>query len=151
MNDAAAPRYLLDTDRASDLLRTRGAKRDALTTRMAAAGDARFALCVVALQEQTRGVLSELKGAKRTADVTAGYAALQSLVAFYHARPVLPFDEDAAERLARLGPGAAGIGVRDRRIAAIALVHGCTLLTRNGKHFGKVPGLAHEDWTAPLS
>ncbi len=38
------------------------------------------------------------------------------------------------------------IGVFDLLIASIALVHGETLLTRNDRHFSKVPGLAVENY-----
>jgi predicted nucleic acid-binding protein len=35
----------------------------------------------------------------------------------------------------------------DLRIASIALTTGATLLSRNLRHFRRVPGLASEDWT----
>ena len=34
----------------------------------------------------------------------------------------------------------------DMLIASIALAHGETLITRNGKHFGRVPGLKIQTW-----
>jgi tRNA(fMet)-specific endonuclease VapC len=39
------------------------------------------------------------------------------------------------------------IGTMDLKIAAIALAHGATLLSRNLVDFKKVPGLTVEDWT----
>ena len=37
----------------------------------------------------------------------------------------------------------------DLAIAAIALVHGLTVVTHNTKDFSRVPALALEDWEAP--
>jgi tRNA(fMet)-specific endonuclease VapC len=39
------------------------------------------------------------------------------------------------------------IGTMDLRIAAIALAHGMTVLTRNLIDFRRVPDLTAEDWT----
>ena len=61
---------------------------------------------------------------------------------------VLEFTTEAAtefERLQRLRPR---IGTMDLRIAAIALVHDATVLTKNAKDFSRVPNLRIEDWTS---
>lgn len=65
--------------------------------------------------------------------------------------PILPYDESAAvwhaaerARLERRGrtPSAA-----DGQIAAIAAVHGLTLVTANLRHFADFDGLRVEDWS----
>jgi tRNA(fMet)-specific endonuclease VapC len=40
------------------------------------------------------------------------------------------------------------IGPYDKQIAAIALVHGLTVVTHNVREFGRVAGLTFEDWEA---
>ena len=63
---------------------------------------------------------------------------------------VLPFDREAAEAYARsrlaLERMGRPIGERDLLIASIALARGLAVVTHNVSEFGRVPGLATEDW-----
>lgn len=58
---------------------------------------------------------------------------------------VVPFDLPAAREYARLTAylrrTGQEVGAHDQMIAATALAHGFSLLTRNMRHFGRVPGL----------
>ena len=62
----------------------------------------------------------------------------------------LPFDDAAAEHFAtirrHLETLGTTIGPYDLQIAAIALAHGCTLVTHNTEEFSRVPGVLLEDW-----
>ena len=59
----------------------------------------------------------------------------------------MPFDEHAVEQFHRLWMARLRIGTMDLKIAAIALAHNATLLSRNLVDFGKIPALRVEDWT----
>jgi tRNA(fMet)-specific endonuclease VapC len=65
---------------------------------------------------------------------------------------VLPFDAAAAAAYAtlRIGLERAGrpLDDPDLRIASIALARDLTLVTANGRHFERVPGLRVENWLA---
>ncbi len=58
------------------------------------------------------------------------------------------FDAPAAAEFERLQGLRLRIGTMDLKIAAVALAYRATVLTRNVKDFGVVPGLRVEDWTA---
>ncbi|QOJ09700.1 type II toxin-antitoxin system VapC family toxin [Nitrosomonas sp. H1_AOB3] len=62
----------------------------------------------------------------------------------------LPFDSECADHAARIRTTleAAGnpIGPHDTLIAATALRHGATLITRNEREFSRVPGLQWINW-----
>lgn len=62
----------------------------------------------------------------------------------------LPFDSAAAITCSRiraqLTKHGTPIGSYDLQIAAIALVHGLTLVTHNTREFSRVEGLQLEDW-----
>ncbi len=64
----------------------------------------------------------------------------------------LAFDDECAERYAeirvRLEKAGTLIGPNDLLIAAIARVHGATLVTHNVREFSRVEGLRLEDWEA---
>jgi len=77
---------------------------------------------------------------------------LLTLAHFFAQFPSLPFD-DAAARIcgqvrAYLAQRGQPIGPYDVQIAAIALANQVTLVTHNLAEFGRVPGLAMEDWEA---
>ena len=66
------------------------------------------------------------------------------------AQTVLPFDTVAARRFgvlkAELESRGEPLAEPDLRIAAIVLSRDLTLVTRNVRHFSRVPGLAVENW-----
>ncbi|MCK6531562.1 MAG: type II toxin-antitoxin system VapC family toxin [Polyangiaceae bacterium] len=75
---------------------------------------------------------------------------LRRLDRFFKAFESLPFDDDAAHEygLLRTELRRAGkpIGANDMLIAAIALAHRATLVTRDDDDFLRVPGLRVESW-----
>lgn len=60
---------------------------------------------------------------------------------------LLDFSEQAVDRFEELKGQRLRISTMDLKIAAIVLTEGATLLSRNLRDFGKVPGLQVEDWT----
>jgi len=76
--------------------------------------------------------------------------ALVKLEAFLTPYRSLPFDDQCAAAYgrirARLAQSGSLIGPNDLLIAAIAVVHGAILVTHNVREFGRVEGLAYEDW-----
>lgn len=75
------------------------------------------------------------------------YRRLKRLLGNYLKIEVLDFAAPAAAEFERLRGLRLRIGTMDLKIAAIALAHGATVLTRNLKDFGLVPSLRIEDWT----
>jgi tRNA(fMet)-specific endonuclease VapC len=65
----------------------------------------------------------------------------------------LPFDDAAAEEYGKVRSHLASLGTligpNDLMIAAIALVHGLTVVTDNTSEFQRVPGLNLENWRIP--
>jgi tRNA(fMet)-specific endonuclease VapC len=134
-------RYLLDTNVLSEVIRkepNRGllqrlsevAARDVVTS----------AVCVAELRH----------GAARVAN---GARLWERIAREILSRvDILPLGEAEAVRagdlLATLEAQGEPIGVEDVWIAATALEHRLTVVTRNLKHFRRIPGLASESWWA---
>lgn len=128
--------YALDTNTILDYFKGKGG----VGGKLLAIPPAEVALPAVAAYEVWVGVLGSRNAQRRQVE----YERFLSMV------EVLPFDTAASRRAAELRVAleqkGEAIGPMDTLIAAIALVHGATLVTRNVREFGRVPGLTVVNW-----
>lgn len=75
-----------------------------------------------------------------------GYTQFQHSLEMLMALMILPFDAQAASVFRALRKNLPQAGTQDIKIAAIALAHDATVLTRNVVDFTKVPDLRVENW-----
>lgn len=139
--------YLLDTDHMS-VIQHGGAEALRLEMRLGMVPEADVVTCIVVYEERMRGWLAKAARAQPGNVWIEIYQSLNKNLTSYCALTIMPFDAAAAlhfdaPQAAKLGV----IGTQDLKIAAIALANNATVLTRNTRHFGKVPGLLFADWT----
>ena len=132
------PLFMLDTDTASCLIRGRKPLLDARVSRVPPGQ-----ICISAV---TRGEL--LYGLK----LKEGAVRLAKVVEQFLSRvDCLSWDAAAATQFASvasvLHKAGMQIGSMDAMIAGHALAVGAVLVTNNGRHFARVPGLTVENWT----
>jgi tRNA(fMet)-specific endonuclease VapC len=140
-------KFLLDTDHISILQKQSGPEFAALITRIAQVPRSDLTFCIVSFHEQVLGCQTYLAQAKKSADVVRGYQMLDRVLSAFASALVLPFDANASTVFDGLVANRVRVPTMDLRIASIALSQGLTVLTRNGRDFSKVPGLAIDDWT----
>jgi tRNA(fMet)-specific endonuclease VapC len=139
--------FLLDTDHITILQRRTPPLAARMLSRMAQHPPGEFHVSIVSFHEQVLGWNSYISRARTGSDAVRAYAMFDLvLTEFAKARPV-PFDEPSAAMFDSLRAQRVRVGTLDLRLAAIALVRGMTVLTRNVGDFRKVPGLSVEDWT----
>lgn len=138
--------YVLDTDSIT-AWQHRNAR---VVSRVTAVSASEIVVTIVSFEKQCAGRLKILnKHNLSTAQRIESYYRLDETLEFYMIVNVLLYDAAAARRedhLRRLLPR---IGTKDRRIAAISVTHGATLVTANTVHFTGVPRLLLADWLAP--
>ncbi|HVY33778.1 MAG TPA: type II toxin-antitoxin system VapC family toxin [Caulobacteraceae bacterium] len=139
--------YILDTNVVSELRKARTGKADARVVRWTDSVDAAVLyLSVITVMELEAGVLQI---ERRDAPQGAGLRAwLEEQVLPGFAGRILPIDAAVARRCARLhvpDPRAD----RDALIAATALIHGMTVVTRNTADFEATGALLLNPWTTP--
>ena len=137
---------LLDTDHLSVLKYDEHPRCRALRERMGRSQDPFFATTIIAAEEQMRGWLAKIHGAKDAAKQVAWYDQLAWLIEFLADWQIIAFDQPAAAEFKRLQRLRLRIGTFDLKIAAIARVHDALLLSGNQRDFGRVPGLRVESW-----
>jgi tRNA(fMet)-specific endonuclease VapC len=138
---------LLDSDHVSLLQSGVSSEARRLLARLERDAPGPIACSIITYEEQTRGWLARIAQAKTIASQVEGCRRLARHVEFYRNVDIVGFDERAAVKWQALRKAGVRIGTLDLRIAAIALVRGETLLTRNSIDFERVPGLQFEDWT----
>lgn len=131
--------YMLDTSIVSAVIR----QQVDLDARLEQLQRSDWCISVVTRAELNFGVLRR-PGATKLARLVAG---------FLDVARCLPFDDAAADELARLRitleSQGLGIGMADEMIAAHALATGAVMVTNNLLNFERVPGLRVENWLRP--
>lgn len=128
--------YLLDTNTVVDYFRGRGD----VAKNLMAVPPSEVALPAIAAYEVWVGVLGSQNARRRQAQY-------EQFIAHFE---VLAFDAAVGRRAAELRHAlerrGAGIAPLDTLIAATALAHNATLVTRNVREFARVEGLKVVDW-----
>jgi tRNA(fMet)-specific endonuclease VapC len=133
--------YLLDTDTFSLYQRGHARVFQAVVNRPVAA------LSIITVDELWSGWLTAVRQAKTPDRMALGYARLTETVVELRNWEIVTFAEAAILRHHSLKRQKLNIGGNDLKIAAIALELGATVVTRNVRDFGRVPGLALDDWS----
>jgi tRNA(fMet)-specific endonuclease VapC len=128
--------FILDTNTVLDYFKGKGR----VAERLLATAPSDIALPAVSLYEVWVGVLGSQNPKRRR----------EQFESFLSVVEILAFESEAAMRAAelrhKLERAGEGIGALDTLIAAIALAHGGTLVTRNLREFSRVPGLKTVNW-----
>jgi tRNA(fMet)-specific endonuclease VapC len=135
--------FLLDTDHVS--LDQRG--HPLVHARVQAAGPSHVVVSVITVEEQMRGWLAAIRAATTPEARAIAYQRLRMAIGYFASFSLLDYTTPMDALVADLRKQSIRIGTQDLRIAAIALVHGVTLVTRNTVDFRQVPGLTIEDWS----
>lgn len=135
---------VLDTDHLSELEVSSPAGLRLLARMDKAHDDA--VITAVTCEEQLRGWLAEIRRYTQPRKQIAAYARLIRNVESHARWPILLMDEESVTVFESLEKKLLRVGTNDLKIAAIALAHDATLLTRNSVDFSKVPSLKYENW-----
>lgn len=135
--------YILDTDHLSLLQQAHPAIRQ----RVAAVPNTALAVTIITAEEQVRGWLDAIRRYHMSPRQIWAYKGLRDTLAFLNRVTILSFDQAAYDRFTALRQQKIRIGSQDLRIAAITLVVGGILVTRNQRDFAQVPSLTIEDWS----
>jgi tRNA(fMet)-specific endonuclease VapC len=132
-------KYLLDTN---VCIRYLNGESDRIRRMLEAAAPAQSALSSIVKAELLYGALRSAQPERNT----------ERLAHFFSGFPCLPFEDRASKAYAairsQLEKAGKPVGPNDLLIGAIALANQLVLVTHNTREFGRIEGLALEDWEA---
>jgi tRNA(fMet)-specific endonuclease VapC len=135
----------LDTDILTDVLYG----DPVLTARLATIPIHEQSVPVVVVEEIIRGrfnVIRQAEAGRGRVSLEEAYERFQQSVTDTRAYTILPFTAAAAALVAAWKQQRIRVATHDMRIAAICIVHGATLITRNARDYAKIPGLTFDVW-----
>ena len=138
--------HLLDTDHIT-ILQRGGEGYEALSRRLAGIAPDDYGTTVVNYEEQCRGWIDKINRANTPVLRVHSYGQLRETLHFFSSLSVWEYSVAADAEFMRLLQNKVRIGTKDLRIASVALANNATVLTRNTRDFGRVPGLLFTDWT----
>lgn len=136
---------LLDTDHFSVLTDARHRLHASLISRLATV-DEPVVLPVVAVEEQLRAWLAQVRRVRDAYKLTTPYSRLVHLLETLAEWEIAGWTERAADEFTALRRQRIRIGTQDLRIAALTLSYDGRLLSSNLRDFEQVPQLRVEDW-----
>jgi tRNA(fMet)-specific endonuclease VapC len=136
------PLYVLDTDHLS-LIQRSDAK---VSVRFLATPRSDVAASVVSFEEQMRGWLAHINQARTPDQICLAYDLLCTTQHFYCTLRLLEFDANTAKVFKALRQKHRRLSTMDLRIAATALAHDATLVTRNTQDFISIANLRLDNW-----
>ncbi len=117
-----------------------------LEERVTAALPNGLAVTVISVEEQLVGWQAFIRRTRTDAQLAYAYQNLTNNVRTLSGIHIVTFSEAAIRRYNGLLAMKLNVGRMDLRIAAIALEENAVVITRNLRDFGRVPGLACENW-----
>jgi tRNA(fMet)-specific endonuclease VapC len=104
------------------------------------------AAAVASYEEQLRGRLAVIRQAKSPEEFAEAYLRLREMQEFFCSLNLLDFDLNAARIYVTLRQTHRRSDAMDLRIAATALAHNLTLVTRNTQDFISINNLRLDNW-----
>ena len=101
----------------------------------------------VTVEEQLGGWFALLRAARTPQQTETAHARLSRAIRLLSGWDVEPFTVSAVARFQDLLRRKLNVGGNDLRIASVALELGATVVTRNLRDFGRIPGVRCEDWS----
>jgi tRNA(fMet)-specific endonuclease VapC len=135
--------HLLDTDMLS--LFQHGHPN--VSARCAVAPLGSLAITIISVEEQFLGWYTRARQAKRDDELASAYDRMTAFAGFIKQLPIVSFTAKAIQEYRQLKALKLSVGKKDLCIAAIGRDLSATIVTGNLSDFGRVPGLAVEDWS----
>jgi tRNA(fMet)-specific endonuclease VapC len=141
--------YVFDTDIITFHQRGHGQEYAAISDRMASVNEP-IVLTMPSFEEQIKGWFALASRAKTPEEYSLASTRCYDAFRYFADKTVLSFDGTAPAIFRGIRSLKPRAGTMDLRIAAIALAHNATLVTRNVRDFAGIPSLRVEDWTKAI-